>query len=181
MRNTLGCMARKRTLSSKETAEALGSTVRTVRRYTRKGCPYERHSKGNRFNLEEVREWLEASRLTGKPGRPQSEEGEDRANSKARLDAAKAAKAELERASLRRELIPREDVVALYTALTLGIRETVTTTARAQEPDRREFALEFGRAILEDIHPMARRLVDEHLPPPALEEDEDDLAAGGHA
>jgi len=156
----------KRELSVQDLAAALSITARTVRRYTKRGCPCSRGRNGNRFNLEEVRAWLADQRLTGKPGRPTTEEGAKRSDSKARLEAAKAAKAEIELAHLRREMLPRDLVVRVFTEFCSGVRDTLLNAARAETPDNRAYALEFSRRALQDITEHAERLAEEHLPEP---------------
>lgn len=157
-------MALERTLTTRELAEALEVTVRTVRRYRKQGMPCtEGGAAGNLYDLEEARRWLESKNLTGSPGRPPTDEGLALKGAKARLEEARAEKAELELARRKGELLRREEVLALYVEYAQQVRTTLLDAARSEPKARRTYALEFANRALDKVAKATERLAEAKL------------------
>jgi hypothetical protein len=69
----------QRTHTTEECADELNLTIDQLRDYAGRGCPHTigKPGKPHLWNPPEVAAWMQANSLTGKPGRPQTEESLD--------------------------------------------------------------------------------------------------------
>lgn len=107
----------KRKSSSQEVADVFDVRVQTVHEWAKQGCPNDPGKGRNpaRYDLPEVAAWLKENNRTGKPGRPTDvADSPDLEAARLRKENALAAKYEFDVAERRREVVPIEEVKAIY-------------------------------------------------------------------
>lgn len=71
-----------RTLSTSQLADELTISNKAILRWVKAGCPHDEKIIGKKinyfFNRIEVADWMEANNVSGKPGRPRSEDSEEK-------------------------------------------------------------------------------------------------------
>ena len=118
-------------MNTDDAAAELGIQPNTLRRYVReRGCPHGRDEEGRgclRFDVAEVRAWMDEKGLTGKPGRPSAEPTGDAKERKAHYDAEIA---RLKMLKLEGQLIERAEVERGRLARIAAVRQGLLNQPR---------------------------------------------------